>query len=263
MWSSALDELLGDTMRLFQFGGESSLNLKLEVPLNQKKVDVAIDGHIKFSDSEIYYPAQGYELSEINGVVDFTENSISADSIKAKIQNEIVYINAITQKGDSGRETIFYLDGVMPADYLLQHYDWVPEDWISGESMWRVDIEIPYKPEDYLVHIKANSLLEGTVLQLSDQVKKRPDSKVRFSVEIDVLDNKGLQLVSKATTVPADGEDKEAIDIFELFGKNMGSLFNSSKNIDSSNGSFNFRTSLFFICIIESLAFLSFLKHRL
>ena len=217
VWNSALDKILGDTMRLFQFAGDSSLNLKLEVPLNRKKVDVEIDGHIKFSDSEIYYPAQGYGLSDVNGVVDFTEDSISVDSMKAIMQNEIVYINAITQKGDSGREVIFYLDGVMQADYLLQQYDWLPEDWISGESMWRIDIEIPYEPEDYLVHIKANSLLEGTVFQLSDQVTKQPESKVRFSAEIDVLDNKDLRLVSKATMVPAYDVDSKAGDIFDLF----------------------------------------------
>ncbi len=241
VWNSALDKILGNTLRLFQFAGDSSLNLKLEVPLNRKKVDVEIDGHIKFSDSEIYYPAQGYVLSEVNGVVDFTEDSISIDSMKAVMQNEIVYINAITKKGDSGREVIFYLDGVMQADYLLQNYDWLPKDWISGESMWRVDIEIPYKPEDYLVHIKANSLLEGAVLQLSDQVIKRPDSKLRFSAEIDVLENKGLQLISKVTTVPADGEDSKASDIFELFAvrdENNRWDFNIDSKFISGKGGF-------------------------
>ncbi len=217
VWNSPLDKILGNTLRLFQFEGDSRLNLKLEVPLNQKKVNVAIDGHIEFSNAEIYYPALGYGLSEVNGVVDFTEDSISADSMKAKMQDNIVYINAVTQQGDSGREVVFYLDGVMQADYLLQRYDWVPEDWVSGESMWRIDIEIPYKPEDYLVHINVNSLLDGTVFQLSDRVKKRPDSKIRFSAEIDVLDNQGLQLVSKAETMLSNGEDNKAGDIFDLF----------------------------------------------
>ena len=217
VWNSPLDKILGDSLRLFQFEGDSRLNLKLEVPLNQKKVNVAIDGHIEFSNAEIYYPALGYGLSEVNGVVDFTEDSISADSMKAKMQEKIVYINAVTQQGDSGREVVFYLDGVMQADYLLQRYDWVPEDWVSGESMWRIDLEIPYKPEKYLVHIKVNSLLDGTVFQLSDRVKKRPDSKIRFSAEIDVLDNKGLQLVSKASTMLSNGEDNKAGDIFDLF----------------------------------------------
>ncbi|MFV9614580.1 MAG: YhdP family protein [Gammaproteobacteria bacterium] len=217
VWNSALDNILGDALRLFQFDGDSRLNLTLEVPLNKKKINVGIDGNIKFSNTEIYYPALGYGLSEVNGVVDFTEDSISADSMKAKMQDKIVYINAMTKMGDSGREVIFYLDGVMQADYLLQRYEWLPEDWVSGDSMWRIDIEIPYKPEDYLVHIKANSLLEGAAFQLSDQVKKRPDRKIRFSTEIDVLDNNGLQLVSKVTTVSPNGEENKASDLLDLF----------------------------------------------
>ena len=42
VWNSDLDKILGNTMRLFQFDGDSSLNLKLEVPLNQKKVNVRL-----------------------------------------------------------------------------------------------------------------------------------------------------------------------------------------------------------------------------
>ena len=217
VWNSELDKILGKTMRLFQFDGDSSLNLKLEVPLNQKKVNVAIDGHIKFSNAEIYYPALGYGLSDVNGVVNFTEDSISADSMEAKMQDKRVFINAITQKGDAGREVVFYLDGIMQADYLLQRYDWLPEGWISGKSMWSIDIEIPYKPEDYLVHIKANSLLEGLVLQVSDRVKKHPDSNVSFSAEIDIMDNMGLQVISKATPIPSSRENNKAGNIFDLF----------------------------------------------
>ncbi len=217
VWNSELDKILGKTMRLFQFDGDSSLNLKLEVPLNQKKVNVAIDGHIKFSNADIYYPALGYGLSAVNGVVNFTEDSISADSMEAKMQDKRVFINAITQKGDAGREVVFYLDGVMQSDYLLQRYEWLPEDWISGESMWSIDIEIPYKPKNYLVHIKANSLLEGLVLQVSDRVKKHPDSNISFSAEIDVMDNMGLRVVSKATPIPSSRENNKAGNIFDLF----------------------------------------------
>ena len=217
VWNSPLDKILGNAMRQFQFEGDSDLDLTIEVPLNKAKLGVTVDGHLTFIDSEIYYPALGYEISGINGVVDFTEDSISADSMKAKMQDKRVFINAITQKGGSGREVVFYLDGVMQTDYLLQSYDWVPEDWVSGESMWAIDIEIPYEPEDYLLHIKANSLLGGTVFQMSDRVKKHADSKVSFSVEIDVLENKALQVVSKATMLPSDGEEKKVGDIFDLF----------------------------------------------
>ena len=72
VWNSPLDDILGNTLRLFQFEGSNDLKLTIDVPLDKKKVDVAIDGHLNFIDTQIYYPALGYELSGINGVVDFT-----------------------------------------------------------------------------------------------------------------------------------------------------------------------------------------------
>ncbi len=222
VWSSPLDEILGDALRLFQFDGDNQLKLKLEVPLNTEEIEVAIDGHIKFSNTEIYFPNLGYELSEVNGVINFTEDSIWADSMKAKVPNlnkddQWAEISAVTQKGRSGREVVFHLDGVMQTDYLLQYYDWLPEDWISGESMWKIDIEIPYVAKDYLVHIKADSLLEGAVFKLSDRVQKEPDSKIRFSAKIDILDSEGLQVAVKASTASTNRMNNKLGDIFDLF----------------------------------------------
>jgi len=226
VYNSPLDEILGDALRLFQFDGDSQLTLKLDVPLNAEantpEAEVTIDGQIKFLNAEMFFPNLGYELSEINGVVNFTEDSIFADSMKAKMPSSNkpdhqVTISAVTQEGRSGREVVFHLDGVMQTDYLLQYYEWLPEDWMSGESMWGIDIEIPYEAKDYLVHIKADSLLEGALFKLSDKVKKRPDRKIRFSTQIDVLDNEGLQINAKASTALANKVDNKSGDIFDLF----------------------------------------------
>ena len=215
IWDSPLDEVLGDTMRLFQFEGVSDLNLKLNIPLANGKDDVIVDGSLNFINAEVYYPVLGYEINNINGVLDFTKDSIFADSIKAKIQNKKVSIDALTREGSSGREVVFHLDGIIAADYLLQQFGWLPEELISGDSMWSVDIEVPYKPEDYLIHVTANSYLDNVVFQLSDKVHKQAASKVDFSTIIDVLDNNGLHIDVKAALVKTG--DMETEDVFELY----------------------------------------------
>ncbi|RKZ55527.1 MAG: hypothetical protein DRQ44_17705, partial [Gammaproteobacteria bacterium] len=215
IWESPLDDVLGDAMRLFQFSGDSALNLTIDVPLNKDDIEAAIDGHLKFNNTQIYYPALGYEINNINGVVDFTKDSIFADSMPAKIQDETVAINAFTQNGKSGREVVFHLDGQMQADYLLQRYDWIPQGWVSGRSMWSLDVEVPYRPDDYLVHVKANSYLEGVTFQLSDKVHKSSAGKVDFSAAIDVLDENGLHVDAKAELVGTDDVVPE--NIFSLY----------------------------------------------
>jgi uncharacterized protein YhdP len=220
VWSSPLDNTLGGVMRLFQLKGESDLSLRLDVPLKAEKVDVTIDGHLNFIDTEIYYPEVGYAISDAYGVLDFTQDSVFINSMKAKIQNNLVLINAFTQIGNSGREVVFQMDGVMDVDYLLQRYSWVPEHWISGQSKWLIDIEVPYQPKDYLTHIKARSYLENVALQVSDKVHKSADKKVDFIAEIDVLDGNGLHLDAKAM-------NDQAEDIFSLYAvRNKKSMWN-------------------------------------
>ncbi|MFV2003856.1 MAG: YhdP family protein [Gammaproteobacteria bacterium] len=215
IWKSPLDDILGDAMRLFQFSGESDLNLKIDVPISDDNIEVAIEGHLKLNNTEIYYPALGYELTDINGMIDFTEDSIFADSMQAKIQDKSVSINAFTRDGRSGREVVYHLDGEIQADYLLQLYTWIPENWISGNSMWSLDIEVPYQPENYLIHVKANSYLEGVAIQLSDKVQKPSASRMSFSTAIDILDKNGLHVDAKAYLI--DAAEAQTDNIFELY----------------------------------------------
>ncbi len=216
VWNSPLDAVLGDALRLFQLDGESQLTLKLDIPLNTEETVVAIDGQIQFLNTDIYFPDFGYELRGMSGVVHFTEDSVTADSMTATMNSQPVVISAVTQDGRSGREMVFHLDGVMQTDYLLQQFDWLPEDLASGKALWEIDIEIPYNAKDYLVHINAVSLLEGAQFTLSDKVQKQAASKVRFSAEIDVLDNQGLQLVARASTVSTNKVADSRDDIFSL-----------------------------------------------
>jgi uncharacterized protein YhdP len=239
VWNSPLDEILGDSMRLFQFEGGNELTLSIEVPLDKDKIDVSVDGHLTFIDTEIYYPALGYEINGINGVVDFTKESVFADSVTARINNRPVSINAFTEKGDSGQQVVFHLDGVVGIDYLLQRYDRIPKDWLAGESEWSMDFEVPYEPEDYLVHITANSYLEDVVVQMSDKVQKPAARKVAINSEINVLGGGDLQVNAKFTKQqPANKEAGKLIDLFAVRNENKVWNFDIRSEYITGKGEF-------------------------
>ncbi|MBE9568504.1 MAG: hypothetical protein IMF14_07385, partial [Proteobacteria bacterium] len=211
VWSTPLDEILGDTLRLFEFSGKNKLDLILQVPLNQEQIDVVIDGHLTFIDTTMRYTDLGYELNSLNGVVDFTNTSIFADSVNAEIQGRPVLINAFTQNADTdaGRQVFFHLDGPMDADYLLQRYDWIPKHWVSGVSQWSIDVEVPHTPETYLVRVEASSYLEGVVLQMSDKVSKVAAEKMSLSTEIDIKTDDSLYIQAMAH----DSNEKKLIQV--------------------------------------------------
>ena len=216
IWSSPLDDVLGDAMRLFQLEGKNNLALTVEIPLDKDQVDVTIDGHLTLIDTGIYYPTLGYELNGINGVIDFTEKNIFADSIVAQFNNKPVSINAFTENGDSGNQVVYHLDGDISIDYLLQRYEWIPKDWLSGQSAWSMNFEIPYQPKDYLVRITANSFLEDVVVQMSDKVRKPSASKRDFSAEINILDGGDLQVSASFNDAGADKSSDHLIDLFAV-----------------------------------------------
>lgn len=225
VWNSPLDDILGDAMRLFQFDGENDLTLTIEVPLDKDKVVASIDGHLTFIDTTIYYPTLGYEISSINGVVDFTNDSVFADSIIARIDDRAVTIYAFTENGDVGQQVVFHLDGVVGVDYLLQRYDWIPKDWLTGQSEWSMEFEIPYEPEDYLVHITANSYLEDVVLQVSDKVQKPRSRKLGFATDVNILGRSDLQVNATFVEnkyVDDQSTEKEDVSIVDLFAVRSG-----------------------------------------
>jgi len=210
IWNSPLDNTLGGPLRLFQFDGRSDLELTLEVPL-VKGEELAIEGQLKLIDTDIYYPVLGYELASVNGVFDFTRDSVFADSVAATMNGRPVVINAFTQNGENGKRTVYHLDGPIAADYLLQRYDWMPASWIDGESDWSIDVDVPYQADDYLVHIRAASNLEGVVINTSDTVHKPVARTIGFIADIDVLEHQGMHIEATATLDDAvSGSDSEA-----------------------------------------------------
>lgn len=222
IWRSPLDEELGNTMRLFQMKGENGLNLALEVPLEDEVVDVSFKGRLQFINAELYYPDLGYEIAGISGYLDFTKDSVFAESIIAKIDGKPVSINVFTEKGDSGAQAVFRMDGVVAVDYLLQRYEWIPKDWLSGSSNFSINLEVPYQPKDQLLRVGVSSTLEGAVINVSDKVGKPASNKVAFATQIDVLGNNNLRVntsladVSLSKKTSASGKKEKFVDLFAV-----------------------------------------------
>lgn len=225
IWNSPLDDLLGDSMRLFQFEGNNNLALTLEIPLDKEEVDVSVDGQLTFIDTAIYYSALGYEINAINGVIDFTEDTVTARSITALMDNNLVRIDAHTEKGAFGAQVVFQLEGNIEIDYLLQQHDWLPENWLAGQSLWSLNVEIPYESKDYLLAIKANSDLQGVDIQMSDKLFKNNADGLEISADIKVLDDGDLQVKAKINSPPVSASPLPAKQNISTSANNIVDLF--------------------------------------
>ena len=240
VWNSPLDNTLGGPLRLFQFDGRSDLKLALEVPL-VKDQELEIEGHLNLIDADIYYPVLGYELASINGVFDFTRDSVFADTVTATMNGKPVVINAITQDGENGKHTVYHLEGPIAADYLLQRYDWMPASWVDGESDWSIDVDVPYQADEYLVHIRAASKLEGVTINTSDTVYKPAGRPIGLIADIDVLDNYGVHVEATAALDDTQSEAADPSKEVKLFATRSDDEiwnFNIRSALVTGNGEF-------------------------
>lgn len=192
IWNSPLDSKLGDTMRLFELGGKSDLSLKIGIPLKSKNSSVSVDGRLVFDNAEIYYPELSYRMTQLNGVFDFTNDTVFSDSIEAYIQGRPVLLSANTFSKGNEKEMVFHLDGVIDADYLLHHYEWVPDNWLSGASSWSIDFKVPPNGSVSVLQVGASSSLENVAVNISDAVHKTVGDEVNLNAKINLLQNQKL-----------------------------------------------------------------------
>ncbi len=247
IWNSPLDSKLGDTMRLFELGGKSNLNLKIGIPLENEKSSVKVDGRLVFDDAEIHYPELDYSMTQLNGVFDFTNDSVFSDSLEAYIEGKPVLLSANTHSKGSAKEMVFHLDGVVDADYLLHHYKWVPDNWLSGSSFWSIDFKIPPKGNDSLLQVDASSSLKNVVVNISDAVHKATGDEIDFNAEINVLQNKNLTIDVEASDVDnTDANIKKAKrEIVNLNAKlNKSKVWNIDIGSDYLDGAAEFSSDL-------------------
>lgn len=192
--NSPLNDTIGNTLKLFQMDGDTNLDLSLDIPLYADSVVPDYTGALRLIHASWYYPELLYSLNDINGVFHFTRDSISAKSVRAKSNGQIIKLSARTIKKNGSPEVIFGINGKFNIDKLLAIYDWIPHNWLSGRSFWNISVSVPYKPETYLAHINAYSKLKGVLISASKVVSKPSAKPLPLSLSIDVLNNNGLHI---------------------------------------------------------------------
>lgn len=170
IWNSGLNSALGDAMRQVQISGDLNLDLKLIVPLSQKQGRVEALGALHFQQNVLELPVMHYQLSELTGDLLFTDQSLEARELTASFEGEPVTMTATTVTIPR-TEALFRVRGRLPIQGLLKRFDWIPSDWLKGRSNWDTLVTVPLQTAgDFSVNL--SSSLKGTVVSVSDQLKK-------------------------------------------------------------------------------------------
>ena len=218
VWKSPLDNVLGDTLRLFKLNGDTVLDLAMDIDLEKENIRPTFKGDLDFIKTSWTFPALEYSLENINGHFHFTENSIKARNVSAIVDARQVRISADTIRQNSSPEAVFRLSGPIEIDSLLGVYSGIPESWLTGFSQWDISVFVPYDPTDYQVRFEAASSLQGVGIAVSDVLSKKAKQRLPLTLDIDVQKDNALHINMNSQDVFSLSADRNAdrVTDFEL-----------------------------------------------
>ncbi len=177
--------------------GELDLNLSLDIPLSSG--EILVDGTIFLHDVLLKLKKMDIKLSKLNGSIDFTHNSISAEAIKAQYFKHPV---ELTIENNYDSSIITTLSGSADKHFIssqlihyfpsIEHLQSEIEKRIFGSCLWEASITHanPNNVDGNLNSSKKliiSSALDGLSIDLPSPLSKSLDSKP-LKLSIDFLD---------------------------------------------------------------------------
>lgn len=159
--------------------GGLGLDLALDIPLSNGLTEV--DGKISLHDAMLDSGDIGIQLTELNGEIDFTQDSVSASGIKANYFEHPVHLAIESSDGSPVKSTLSgSADNQFITEQLLLHFPTLEhlkpeiEKRISGQCLWEASImntaaNDDSKSEKQLV---ITSTLEGLAIDLPSPLSR-------------------------------------------------------------------------------------------
>ena len=156
-------------------GGQVNANIRLTLPLASDKIKQQAKVKIRFNNAAINAPAWGLQLSEIDGNVQVTNQTISASGIKARYFKDPVSIDIATDQ--QTKETLVTTKGLIETGQMLNLLPAGLIENLEGKSHWQVKLAIANQTGtgiQPIVTIESSSDLRGTAVLLPEPLKKTP-----------------------------------------------------------------------------------------
>jgi len=179
--NSPLKERFGSIADWIKVEGNSDIQLQLMVPLVDTDATEAV-GHVTFVDSKLTTNAvPNLNITHINGLLNFNNDGVTAEHIKALVLDEPVVANVEPDNG----QTVVKVAGKTSTSKLNKIWpDSVP-NFISGEADYLTKIQIR-EPEQgvFDVGVDIESDLEGITIDTPDPLAKTASQAKKLLVSI-------------------------------------------------------------------------------
>jgi uncharacterized protein (TIGR02099 family) len=185
--NSPLASTLGQWLSPFTLTGKGVLSLHLGLPLGQLDAEhIQVSGQWLAEDASFMWKALNMGVNNIKGAIHFTQNSIYADHVDARLLNEPAQISISTeQKKDAmtainidaqGNFTPAQLQTIFKIDDLCS--------FLSGRSSYHAHLRVPMMAPEYSVSVDSHLL--GMAIKLPQPLGKHAKVSTPFSVQATI-----------------------------------------------------------------------------
>jgi uncharacterized protein (TIGR02099 family) len=174
-----LDDLLDDT----RAEGTSGLELSLRMPLHRRGGGPAatrVSGAATLNENRLRLVSQPVDFRQVSGRVAFTEATVSAERVSARLNGEPIVLGA--RLGRDGPLAV-RAEGMQPVPALAQHLPDYLAAHLSGRSRWTGELTVPVDGSGGPV-LRLESMLEGVTSRLPEPLGKAAGERVPLRVDV-------------------------------------------------------------------------------
>jgi len=177
-------------------GGGFRLNLDLKVPFHVPDKKPVINGHITLDHAGLVSSVTDMKLTDINGDVAFSRDSVSGKNITARFSGRPVQVavSGAGETGDNTQATVLTLQGEADNNFIadqIGHY--LPRfpldrgailDHLSGRTGWTADLRFVKAPDGNRLQrtMTIHSDLQGLAVKMPAPLKKTAADTVALEV---------------------------------------------------------------------------------
>lgn len=173
MWQalrdSPLGRDLGEDLPDLRIDGANSLDLELTIPTDERPIQA--QGRVGLLDNTVKLMTGNLQLDRVRGAVRFSEASLNAKEVQARLRGEPAWIDLDLIGGEGNRNLRAQLRGQWGLPTLARPSAELLKQYVSGKSAWEAVLTVPTgrrarRDQTAPFNLDLHSDLRGVAVQL-------------------------------------------------------------------------------------------------
>jgi len=178
--NSPLKKRFGSYLSNAEAQGRSALNLSLTIPLNRSGVDLT--GTLLLDESELLIANKTVDITQLDGEIHFTENSLAAEGISGKVLGLPASFSIATLGEGKAAHTQISANGASDVVAITKLLKVPLFDHFEGDIDWQAALLVPGKDSRLGADLKITSNLVGLDTRLPAPLNKTVNEAMPLDV---------------------------------------------------------------------------------